>query len=398
MSEPTRQDLVKMQQESVMGTYFPSDLILVRGAMSRVWDIDGNEYLDFTSGISVCNLGHCHPRVTEAIQRQAARLVHVSNLFMNDNQPRLASLIARHSFGGKVFFCNSGAEANEGMIKFARKWGNPQGKHAVICMEGSFHGRTLATLAATGRAKYRKGFQPDTEGFVHVPFNSLAAVAAAITDKTAAVLVEPVQGEGGVIPCEPEYLRGLRELCDQRNILLLFDEVQCGMGRTGHFFAHQAYGVEPDAMAMAKALANGFPLGAFEVQKKHQDVLSPGTHASTFGGNPLACAAGIAVFEAFEQLDVLDNCRRMASLLWEKLGELQARHPAIAGIRGAGLMVGVVLNQPVADLVAAARNEKLLVLSAGENVLRLLPPLTLEESDVQKAVAILDQVLTASHG
>jgi acetylornithine/succinyldiaminopimelate/putrescine aminotransferase len=317
---------------------------------------------------------------------------------MNDNQPQLAALISRHSFGGKVFFCNSGAEANEGMIKFARKWGNPQGKHEIICMENSFHGRTLATLAATGRAKYRKGFEPDTEGFVHVPLNSLEAVTQAMTAKTAAVLVEPIQGEGGVMPAQSAYLRGLRELCNERNVLLLFDEVQCGMGRTGHYFAHQAYGVEPDAMAIAKAVANGFPLGAFEVQKEYQDVLAPGTHASTFGGNPLACAAGIAVFETIEQEDVLDNCRRMAALLWEKLRGLQKKYQAITGIRGAGLMIGVVIDHPVAELVAAARKEKLLVLSAGENVLRLLPPLTLEESDVNQAVAVLDQVFAACLG
>ena len=256
----------------VLGTYAPA-MLIERGAMAHVWDAAGRKYLDFASGISVCNLGHCHPRVTEAIQRQAARLVHVSNLFYNENQPRLAALIAKHSFGGRVFFCNSGAEANEGMIKFARKWGHDQGRHQIICMEESFHGRTLATLAATGRAKYRKGFAPDVQGFVHVPFNDIEAVKAATNSQTVAVLLEPVQGEGGIRAATKEFMLAVREFCTERGLLLLMDEVQCGMGRTGRMFAHQHYGVEPDAMTLAKALGNGFPIGALVVQQKYHDVL-----------------------------------------------------------------------------------------------------------------------------
>jgi len=390
-------ELLELQRDFVMSTYFPTDLVLTRGAMSRLWDIDGNEYLDFTSGISVCNLGHCHPRVTEAIQRQAATLVHVSNLFMNDNQPRLAALLSRNSFGGKVFFCNSGAEANEGMIKFARRWGNAQGgKYEIICMQDSFHGRTLATLAATGRAKYRKGFEPDTLGFVHVPFNSLAALEKAFTPRTAAVLLEPVQGEGGVIPAEPEYLQAVRELCNEKKALLLFDEVQCGMGRTGRYFAYQHYGVEPDAMSMAKALANGFPLGALEVRTEYAAVLEPGTHASTFGGNPLACAAGIAVFEAIADEEILENAVKMAARLWSELCRLQHKHDRIKQIRGVGLMIGIVCDGVAKDMVAAARARGLLILTAGENVLRLLPPLTIDEDDIAQAIAVLDDVLSAT--
>jgi predicted acetylornithine/succinylornithine family transaminase len=388
-------DPLQLQQQYVLGTYAPA-MLISRGAMSWVWDGDGRKYLDFATGISVCNLGHCHPRVTEAIQRQAATLVHVSNLFYNENQPRLAAAIARHSFGGRVFFANSGAEANEGMIKLARKWGHDQGKWQVICMEESFHGRTLATLAATGRAKYRKGFQPDVAGFVHVPFNDLAAVRAAITPQTAAVLMEPVQGEGGIRPATQEFMTGLRQLCDERGLLLLVDEVQCGMGRTGRMFAHQHYGITPDAMSLAKALGNGVPIGALVVRQELKDVLTPGTHASTFGGNPLCCAAGLAVFETFEKDNILDNVRVMGALLREKLLALQQKHPGIKDVRGLGLMLGVDLGRPVGDLVTAARAKGLLILSAGETVLRIMPPLTVQPDEIDLAVRILDEVLSGS--
>lgn len=384
--------LMQWQADHVLRTYAP-ELILARGAMSWVWDSAGRRYLDFGTGISVCNLGHCHPRVTEAIQRQAATLVHVSNLYYNLNQPRLAALIAESSFGGRVFFCNSGAEANEGLIKVARRWGNGKGRHEVICMENSFHGRTLATLAATGRAKYRQGFEPETPGFRHVPFNDLDAVAAAITPETAAVLVEPIQGEGGVIPAAREFLQGLRELCGSEGPLLLFDEVQCGMGRTGSMFAHQSFGVEPDAMGLAKALGNGFPMGAFEVQPHLADALPPGTHASTFGGTPLACAAGIAVFETFERENVLENCRKMSALLWDALHDLASERACVREIRGAGLMIGMELETVAAKVVTAARERGLLLLTAGENVLRMMPPLTVKQEELEFAVEVLAAVL-----
>lgn len=396
MSEHTEPgNLEGLQRRYVLGTYASAELVLVRGEGSRVWDSRGRRYLDFCLGISVCNLGHCHPRVTAAIREQAGKLVHVSNLFWNENQPRLAALIARHSFGGRVFFCNSGAEANEGLIKFARKWGHEQGRHEILCMVDSFHGRTLATLAATGRDKYRKGFSPDMPGFRFVPFNDLAALERAVKPETVAVLMEPVQGEGGVIAATPEFIRGARELCDERRLLLLFDEVQCGMGRTGTLFAYQQYGVEPDAMSMAKALGNGFPIGAFEVQARYDQVLTPGTHASTFGGTPLACAAGIAVFEAFEQEGVLENCRRQAAYLRGRLAALQARYPFVREIRGLGLMVGVDLAVPVKDLVQRCRELGLLVLSAGETVLRILPPLNVTAAEIDEAVGILDAAMGA---
>jgi predicted acetylornithine/succinylornithine family transaminase len=388
--------VMALQHQHVLGTYPPADLMLVRGQGSRVWDSQGKCYLDFCLGISVCNLGHCHPRVTAAIREQAGKLVHVSNLFYNENQPRLAALIASHSFGGRVFFCNSGAEANEGLIKFARKWGHEQGRYEILCMVDSFHGRTLATLAATGREKYRKGFGPDMPGFRFVPFNDLDALAQAIAPETVAVLLEPVQGEGGVIAAQPDYLKGVRALCDCRSLLLLCDEVQCGMGRTGTCFAYQQYGIEPDGMSMAKALGNGVPIGAFEVQSKYDQVLTPGTHASTFGGTPLACAAGIAVFEAFAQDGVLDNCRQMAVQFREQLTRLQAKHRSMRAVRGLGLMIGVDLAIPVKDVVRQCRDSGLLVLSAGETVLRILPPLTVTAAELAEAVGILDAALGAS--
>lgn len=386
------EEIKSNQRNYLIGTYTP-ELALVRGAMTRVWDAEDRQFLDFTAGISVCNLGHCHPRVTEAIQRQAARLVHVSNLFYNENQPRLARMLSERTMGGKIFFANSGAEANEGMIKLARRWGFDRGRHEILCMDDSFHGRTLATLAATGRSKYRKGFQPDMPGFKHVPFNDLAALEKQIDRTTAAVLIEPVQGEGGVRPADPEYLRAVRELCNENEILLLFDEVQCGMGRTGELFAYQHYGVTPDAFSMAKALGNGFPIGAFQAKKELADSLPPGTHASTFGGNPLACAAGIAVLETFDAENVLENCKRSAAKLWQGLESLREKTDSIVEIRGIGLMIGLVLDRPVADVIKACRDHGLLVLSAGENVLRMLPPLLLEDDDIEQATTILARTL-----
>jgi predicted acetylornithine/succinylornithine family transaminase len=386
-----------LQGNYVLGTYAP-DLMLVKGDGAWVWDIDGNKYLDFASGISVCNLGHCHPRVTAAIREQAGKLVHVSNLYYNENQPRLAALISQNSFGGRVFFANSGAEANEGLIKFARKWGSESGRHEIICMNDSFHGRTLATLAATGRAKYRKGFAPDVEGFVFADFNDLESVKAKVGPQTVAVLCEPVQGEGGIVPADPEFLQGLRALCDEKNLLLLFDEVQCGMGRTGHMFAYQGYGVEPDGMSMAKALGNGFPMGAFELQAKHEGILVPGTHASTFGGTPLACAAGIAVFEAFAEEQILDNVQTVGKHLRESLAALCDKYEAVETVRGAGLMIGIVVEAglDLKPVLAKAKEAGLLALTAGENVLRLLPPLTITIEQADEAVRILDTALAES--
>ncbi len=381
-----------LQKKFVMPTYAP-DPLLVKGSGCYVWDSEGKRYLDFGSGISVCNLGHCHPAVTKAISDQARKLVHVSNLYMNENQPKLAEQLVKHAFDGVAFFANSGAEANEGLIKFARKWGNSKGRNEIIVMQDSFHGRTLATLAATGRAKYRKGFEPDMPGFVTVPFNDLEAIKNAVSDKTAAVLLEPVQGEGGVIPADPEFLKQVREFCDEAGILLMFDEVQCGMGRTGYFYAFLGYGVKPDAFSLAKALGNGFPIGAFLVKREYAETLTVGTHASTFGGTPLACAAALAVVESIHNEKILANCVKQSHYIRGKLAELQNYRKSIKEVRGRGLMLGIDLDVKAADLIPKLRERGLIALTAGENILRLLPPLIVDSQQIDRAVEILDFVL-----
>ena len=376
-------ETVERFQNYVVPTYAPKQLF-VRGEGARLWDDDGNEFLDFASGISVCNLGHCNARVTDAICEQAKKLVHISNLYMNELMPRLAEKLIKESFPGKVFFSNSGAEANEGMIKLARKFGNATGRNVIISMDNSFHGRTLATLAATGRAKYRKGFEPDMPGFLQVPFNDIEALRKAWTPQVCAVMIEMVQGEGGILPADPAYLKELRAFCDEKDIMLLCDEVQCGMGRIGTRFAFQSFGIQPDALSMAKAIANGYPMGGFIVAQKYADILGLGNHASTFGGTPLACAAALAVQEAFDKDGVLENCREQGEYIMARLAEETKKFPCVQGVRGRGLMIGVVLDQAAGPLLALCLKRNLVALTAGENVLRLLPPLviTREEADV----------------
>ena len=372
----------------VLPVYAPK-IALVRGSGSRVWDADGKEYLDFTSGISVCNLGHCPEPVTAAVSAQAAQLVHVSNLFYNQPQAELAERLSTLSNGYKFFFANSGAEANEGLIKFARKWGNPQGKNQIIAMQHSFHGRTLGTLAATDKPAIREGFEPAMTGFSFVPFNDLQAVRDAITPETAAVLLEPVQAEGGVYPADQAYLTALRELCDKCGILLLCDEVQTGIGRCGAMFAHQLYGIQPDAFSLATALGNGYPIGGFGVRPDWLDVLGVGSHATTFGGTPLACAAAGAVLDTIRDQNILANCIQAAQYLAEQLTQLTANSPSWHDVRHLGLLIGLPCDHAVSSVVAAAAKRGLLVLSAGANVLRLLPPLTVTSGEIDQAVAIL---------
>ncbi len=370
----------------VMPTYAPQKMF-VKGEGARLWDDEGAEFLDFAAGISVCNVGHCNPRVTAAIREQAGKLVHISNLYYNELMPRLAEKLVTEAFDGKVFFANSGAEANEGMIKFARKYGNAHGgRNVIISMENSFHGRTLATLAATGRAKYRKGFEPDTPGFLQVPFNDIAALKAAITPQVCAIMLEPVQGEGGILPADPDYLKQVRALCDEKDVLLLFDEVQCGMGRIGTRFAFQSFGVIPDAFSMAKAIANGLPMGGFMVRKPFADTLTAGTHASTFGGTPLVSAAALAVQECFDKDGVLENCREQGAYLMKRLAALSKPYAFVKGVRGMGLMIGLVLDRPAGPLAAALLKKNLIVLTAGETVLRLLPPLVITRQEADLAV------------
>ena len=384
--------LIELHNKYVMPNYTPG-LALAKGKGARVWDLDGKEYLDFLAGISVLNVGHCHPKVTKAIQEQAERLVHVSNLYYNENQPRLAEKLSTLSLGGKCFFCNSGAEANEGLIKLARLWGHQSGKFRVVSMRNSFHGRTIATAAATGQVKVQKGFEPMPDGFDLADFNDLGSVEATIQDTTAAVLLEAVQGEGGIIPADQDFIQGVRALCDEKGILMLCDEVQCGMGRTGHWFGFQAYGVQPDAFSLAKALGNGYPIGAVVTGDTLADVFQPGTHASTFGGTPLACAAALATIEVIENEDLLKNARDKGELFTELLQALAEKHTDIKGVRGMGLMLGLVLDHPAKEVVNAMTEMGLIAIATADVVVRFLPPLNVTEDEIKEAVAIVDKAL-----
>mgnify|MGYP001023279190 FL=1 len=376
----------------VMPTYAPG-LTLVRGAGVSVWDDAGKEYLDFMAGIAVCNTGHCHPAVVEAIRKQAGVLMHCSNLFHNELQPRLAKKISELALGGKVFFCNSGAEANECLFKLARKWGSMDGRHEIVTMKNSFHGRTLANMTATGQTKYQKGFEPLMPGFAYAEFNNLESVKAAITPATVAVLCEAVQGEGGIVPATPEFMAGLRKLCDDKKILLFFDEVQAGIGRTGKWFGFQNYGIRPDGFSMAKALGVGFPIGAAAVTPELSDVFQPGNHASTFGGTPLACAAALATLETIEKEDLLGNAVRMGARFMDGLKALAPKHACIQSVRGVGLMVGLVLNVPAKPVEAKLRENGLLCIATGDHVLRFVPPLVVSPAQIDQALAILDRSL-----
>jgi predicted acetylornithine/succinylornithine family transaminase len=376
--------------------YGRTPICLVRGDGLRVWDSEGREYLDFTSGIAVTALGHCHPRVTGAIQEAAATLLHVSNIFHTAPQVHLARLLCEHSFADRVFFGNSGAEANEAAIKLARKYAKDRfasDRVEIIATHNSFHGRTLATVSATGQPKYQHGFEPLVPGFKHVAYNDLRAMERAMDNHTAAVLVEPLQGEGGVYVPDDDYLPGLRKLCDERGALLILDEIQTGMGRTGRLWAHEHWGVEPDIMTLAKALANGVPIGAMLAREDVASALTPGTHGSTFGGTPFVSSVALAVLTTMIEEKIPERAARTGRHLMEGLGSLRARHPAIREVRGRGLLVGVELDRAVAPAVDACREAGLLVLTAGDRVLRLAPALIAGEADCDRALEILDRVL-----
>ena len=376
-----------------------ADLAFERG--EGVWLItaDGERYLDFTSGVAVNALGHAHPHLVAALQQQAAKLWHMSNLFKSPDGERLAARLCEHSFADFVFFANSGAEAIECAIKVTRKYhaakGQPE-RYRIITFEGAFHGRTLAALAATGAAKYLDGFGPPVEGFDQVPLGDLDAVKAAIGPGTAGILIEPVQGEGGVRAADPAFFRALRELCDAHGLLLLFDEVQTGMGRTGELFAHQRFGVAPDVMALAKGLGGGFPIGACLVTAEAASGMTPGSHGSTFGGNPLAVAAANAVLDVMLEPDFLPRVQSIALLAKQKLASVVDRYPQVLGqVRGEGLLLGLKAVVPAAELMAALRAEKMLSVAAGDNVVRLLPPLILSEAELAEAVERLERACAA---
>ena len=382
----------------VMPTYGRWDVAVERGEGCTLWATDGRKFLDFTSGIAVTSLGHCHPHLIEALTRQANTLWHVSNLFNIPGQQRLAERLVANSFADTVFFNNSGAEAVELSIKVARKYqsetGHPE-KYRVIGCHGSFHGRSFATLAAAGAEGYLKGFGPVMEGYDHVAFNNLNEMRAAVSKETAAILVEPVQGEGGVRAPSEGYLQGLRDICDEFGLLLVYDEVQCGMGRTGKLFAHEWEGVPPDIMAVAKALGNGMPIGACLATEKAAVGMVPGTHGSTFGGNPLAVAAGNATLDVMLEPGFFERAQRMGRLLRGKLEALVAGYPKLfAELRGSGHLLGVRCQPALAagDFVTKLRGEGLLCLTAGENVLRILPPLIAGETEIDEAMGIIDKV------
>ncbi len=397
MTEVTS-DVRGLYRDHVMETYAP-ELVLVRGRGTKVWDADGKVYLDFTSGISVLNAGHSHPKVVAAVQEQAAKLFHVSNLFYNENQARLAERLSGVFGGGaKCFFCNSGAEANEGQVKLARLWGHERGRHEVICMQNSFHGRTLAMAAATGQDKVKKGFEPMPEGFVHATYNDLDSVKALVGEKTVAVLVESIQAEGGVIPGDIDFLQGLRALCDENDLLLLCDEVQCGMGRTGHWFGFERAGVRPDAFSLAKALGSGFPIGAVVAGEKLASVFHPGHHASTFGGGPLACAAALATLDVMEEEGLVERAREKGDLLKEGLDSFVERFEHVVEARGDGLMLGLVLDQDAKPLTQALKEMGLLTIPTAGNVVRILPPLTVKDDELEEALDMLDDCLELMHG
>ncbi|MDP8230878.1 MAG: aspartate aminotransferase family protein [Candidatus Gorgyraea atricola] len=386
-------ELIAQYEKYVMKTYTRIPSVIVKGKGLKVWDLDGNEYLDFFPGWAVSGLGHCHPEVVNAIRNYVKKIIHVSNNYYNMLQGKLAQEIIENSFKGKVFFCNSGAEANEGAIKLVRAYGVANGKYEIITMQNSFHGRTLATITATGQPKYSKDFVPLPVGFKSVPFNDIKALEAGITDKTIAIMLEPIQGEGGINVAHDDYIKEVRELCDKKGLILIFDEVQTGMGRTGKMFCFQHYGVEPDVMTLAKSLAGGIPIGALVASKKYADVLKPGMHASTFGGSPIACSAALGVFEAIKREKLLKNTQEMGKYLVEKLNELKKKKSIIKEIRGKGLMIGMELKIEGAAIVEACFKEKLLINCAHGNVLRLMPGIIVTKKQIDKAIEILDKVM-----
>lgn len=374
-------------------TYRRQPLTLVRGKGARVWDIDNHEFIDALAGIAVNNIGHCHPMVVEAIQQQATMLLHISNIYTSIPQVALAEKLVSLTGLDKVFFCNSGAEAVEGAFKLARKYAHSKGRGGtILSVEGCFHGRTLATIAA-GKEKYQKGFEPLPAGFRRIAFNDIEALQNAIADDIAAIIIETVQGEGGIRPADKEYLRAVRALCTANDIVLILDEIQCGIGRTGKFFAYEHYGIIPDIVAMAKALGGGVPIGAFALTQAIADTLAPGEHGTTFGGNPLACAAGLAAIEVIEKEELLAAATEKGAytmqLLWEKAQTL----PAIRNVRGLGFMIGVELACEGKDVVDAMRERGVLVNATADTVIRIVPPLVISNQDIERVVEVLVQAV-----
>jgi len=384
--------VIDLYNNYVMQTYTRVPLVMEKARGSVVEDIEGKKYLDFFPGWAVSGIGHCNERVAKAVAKQAERLLHVSNNYYSALQGELAKKIIDNSFPGRVFFCNSGAEANEGAVKLARKYGSQKGKFEVITMHNSFHGRTLAMIAATGQDKVKIGFKPLPVGFVHIPFGDIDALEKAVNDKTAAVMLELIQCEGGINIASKEYLKKVREICDKDNIVLIYDEVQTGIARTGKMFCYQNYGIEPDVMTLAKSLGGGLPIGAIVASEEFKDILAPGAHASTFGGSPIVCAAALGVFEAIEKEHLMENAAEQGKYLVDKLKELQLKYTFIKDIRGMALIVGVELNIEGDVIYKKCLEKGLLINCTQKNVLRIMPALTVNKKEIDKAVSILEEV------
>jgi predicted acetylornithine/succinylornithine family transaminase len=401
------EEIIQAESEYILHTYKRPDVVFTHGEGCYLFDTTGKRYLDFTSGIAVTALGHGDPRWVTAVREQAGKLVHVSNLYHTEPHVTLARRLVENSFASKVYFCNSGAEANEAALKFARKTarqkaggaeenqgstsGNGNRKAQIVAFSGGFHGRTMGALATTYKAAYREPFAPLMPGVVFAPYNDLSAAAKAIGSATCAVIVEPIQGEGGVNVAEPAFLQALRRLCDENQALLIFDEVQCGLGRTGTLWAHEAYGVTPDIMTLAKPLAGGLPIGATLLTEAIAGAIEPGDHGSTFAAGPLVCRAAEVVFDRVNDAQFLQQVRENGAYLRQRLQRLE--HDSIVQVRGKGLLVGIEMSGPVAPLIGAARAKGLIIINAGENVLRLAPPLTVGPAEIDHAVAILEQVI-----
>jgi acetylornithine/N-succinyldiaminopimelate aminotransferase len=389
------EELKLSAEQYLMGTYTRQPISIVRGRGTKVYDLEGREYIDFVGGIAVNILGHGHSDLVLAIQKQAAQLIHASNLYYTEPQVKLAEMLVDHSFADKVFFCNSGAEANEAAIKLARRYSHDKygaGRFEIITMKQSFHGRTMATLTATGQEKVQKGYEPLLPGFCYVGFNHLAELEQAVNDKTAAVMLEPIQGEGGVHVVNRDYLRAVRELCTQKDILLIFDEVQTGMGRTGTLFAYEQMGVQPDVMTLAKGLGGGVPIGACLATAGVAKAFGPGSHASTFGGNPLACAAAQAVIRVLLEGHVLDQARRMGDYLSKGLSECKDRHHVVRDVRGLGLLQGIEVEMDAKTVVGDCLKRGILINATGDHVIRFVPPLIITQAEIDRLMEVLSQI------
>ncbi len=388
----TTQETIELYSKYVIANYKRLPRVIVKGEGCYLYDAEGNKILDMFPGWAVSGIGHCHPKVVEAIRKQAGELLHIDNTFYSEQQGRLAQLLSERGFGGKTFFCNSGAEANEGALKLARL-ATPEGKYKFITAEGSFHGRTFATVTATAQPKYHEGFLPLLPGFVYVPYNDVHALEKALTDEVCAVMIEPIQGEGGINVATQEYVEMIRQMCDEKGAVMIFDEVQTGMGRTGKWFAYQHFGIEPDIVTLAKALGGGVAIGAMMAKEELAAKLVPGKHASTFGGNCIACAAGIAVVEAIEEDGLIENAVKMGEYAKQKLEQLGEKHTIIKEVRGKGLMIGVQLASPGAEIVDKCLARGLRINCTNNTVLRFMPAMIVTKGQIDEAINILDSVM-----